>query len=335
MVPERARIALPCRRPLVRSDHRSSANFEGKAQKLRFTSRPCTTVSVRRVSGGGPLWLATPSMDWTPLDILLIAVIGLAGGMLGGLLGLGGSVLIIPALTFSFGPNQHLYQAAALIVNIFVAVAATVRHRGKGTIRRDIAPTLCFAAGAAAIAGVLASNLVAPGPLMALFGLFLVVSSAAETISLFSRRPERQAPEEPSPCSKPLAAAIGTAGGLASGLLGIGGGLIIVPLLRRFAGVPIRQAVATSAVGIIAACAVGAVVKNASIPSLPDPSGEPLTLKASLVLALLLAPLATTGGSLGAALVYRVPVRALRIAFALLLTVAGTRMILSGIALGA
>jgi uncharacterized membrane protein YfcA len=272
-------------------------------------------------------------MDWTPLDIVVIALIGFAGGTLGGLLGLGGSILIIPALTFSFGPNQHLYQAAALIVNVVVALAASMRHRGKGTIRADITPPLSIAAALAAILGVLASNLIAPGLLMGLFGLFLCLCGGSEVFNHFRRKVEDSADGTTRPCRRATAAGIGTVGGLMAGLLGVGGGLIVVPLLRRLGHVPMRQAVATSAVGIIAAASAGAIMKNASIPTLTNAAGTPLTLKASLLLALLLAPLAAAGGSIGAALVYRVPVRALKAIFALLLVVAGARMIASGIAL--
>ena len=269
-------------------------------------------------------------MDWSATDIVIIAALSLVGGTLGGLLGLGGSVFIIPALTLSFGPNQHLYQAAALIANFFVAVAATLRHRGRGTIRGEIAPALATAAGVAAIVGVLVSNMIPARPLMALFGVFLCVSSSAEIIGLLLKKSGNEDPEA-ARCGKPLATAVGTAGGLASGLLGIGGGLIIVPLLRRFGQVPMRQAAATSAVAIIAACAVGAVAKNLSIPSLTDGHGNALTVKASLALAALITPTATLGGVLGATLVYRVPIRALRAIFAILLAFAGVRMVLSGI----
>jgi uncharacterized membrane protein YfcA len=269
-------------------------------------------------------------MDWSATDIVIIAALSLVGGTLGGLLGLGGSVFIIPALTLSFGANQHLYQAAALIANLFVAVAATLRHRGRGTIRGEITPALATAAGVAAIVGVLVSNMIPARPLMAIFGVFLCVSSSAEIIGLLLKKSGNEDPAAVR-CGSPLATAVGTAGGLASGLLGIGGGLIIVPLLRRLGKVPMRQAAATSAVAIIAACAVGAVAKNLSIPSLTDGHGNPLTIKASLILALLITPTATLGGVLGATLVYRVPIRALRAIFAILLAFAGVRMVLSGI----
>lgn len=269
-------------------------------------------------------------MAWTVADMSLIALIALVGGSLGGLLGLGGSVFIIPALTLCFGPNQHLYQAAALVANIFVASAATMRHRGRGTIRADIVPVMAISAAAAALMGVLVSNAIPAKPLMALFGAFLCYCAIVELVSLLKRKPDKPEPETwDSP--RPLSAVIGGVGGFASGLLGIGGGAIMVPLLRKHAHLPLRQAVASSAAAMIAACLIGAAAKNASVGSLQSASGEPLSLKSSLLLAALLAPAAMLGGNLGATLVYRLPVNTTRATLALLLGFAGVRMVLNGI----
>lgn len=272
-----------------------------------------------------------PRMQYSAPEILLIAALAIVGGTLGGMLGLGGSIFIIPALTITLGLNQHLYQAAALVANVFVAMAATLRHRGRGTIRRDVVPTLATAAASAAIVGVLVSNLIDARPLAATFGIYLCYTALAELLSLARRVADRPEPEERN-APKPVVAAIGALGGFASGMLGIGGGALMVPLLRKYAKLPMRHAVASSAAAMIAACIVGAIAKNASIPSLADAAGEPLTLARSLALALILAPSAAIGGSLGAALVYRLPVDAIRAAFALLLVASGIRMILAALA---
>lgn len=262
-------------------------------------------------------------------QMITVALIGLLGGMLGGLLGLGGSVFIIPALTFLLGTNQHLYQAAALITNVFVAVAASIRHRGRNTIRPDIVPWLAIASTIAAVIGVAVSNLIEPRPLAAVFGLFLCYASLAEIIGLYRRSPDHPAPAVEGPMIR-LGALVGFAGGFASGLLGIGGGAIMVPLLRKFGRLPVRQAVASSATAMIFACCVGAISKNLSVTRLTDSEGVPLTLGASLSLAALLTPMATVGGSLGASLVYRLPVTAIRIVLSVLLAFAGIRMMMSG-----
>ena len=53
--------------------------------------------------------------------IITIAAIGFAGGLLGGLLGIGGSIIVIPLLTLVKGNNQQLYQATAMFMIIAVA----------------------------------------------------------------------------------------------------------------------------------------------------------------------------------------------------------------------
>ena len=57
----------------------------------------------------------------TVTEVLISGLIGLAAGILGGLAGVGGSILILPALAFLFGSRpdvvQHLYMAAAMTVN--------------------------------------------------------------------------------------------------------------------------------------------------------------------------------------------------------------------------
>ena len=58
------------------------------------------------------------------LSLVALVVIGLLTGVVGGMLGVGGSIVLIPAMTEVLGPNQHLFQATAMIVNFFVVVPA-------------------------------------------------------------------------------------------------------------------------------------------------------------------------------------------------------------------
>lgn len=268
-------------------------------------------------------------MNPTPLQIAIVMAIGLVGGMLGGLLGLGGSVFIIPALTLLLGTNQHLFQAAALITNVFVAAAATLRHRGRGTIRTDLIPSILVASSLAAVAGVALSNLFEPKPLAGLFGAYLCYASLTEMIALARRVKDHPEGSRSSP-QLSVGVLVGLAGGFTSGFLGIGGGAVMVPLLRRFGRLPIRQAVATSATAMIVICAIGATAKNAAIGELRNPAGELLSLRDSLLLALFLTPAAAVGGHLGATLVYKIPIAATRLVLAALLAAAGGRMVLAG-----
>ena len=96
-----------------------------------------------------------------PDTLAFIVLIGMVAGTLGGLLGVGGSVVMIPALALLFGTgkNQHLYQAAAMTANIAVALPAAARHRKAGALRPQVLRWMLPIALISIVLGVLASNL--------------------------------------------------------------------------------------------------------------------------------------------------------------------------------
>ena len=65
----------------------------------------------------------------TALDIVMLLLTGFGAGLLGGFVGIGGSIIMIPAMLLLLGQNQHLYQAAAMIVNVVVALSGAVCMR--------------------------------------------------------------------------------------------------------------------------------------------------------------------------------------------------------------
>src|SRR5690606_33119046 len=76
-----------------------------------------------------------------PLDLVAAALIGLAAGLIGGLAGIGGSVIMLPGMAWAFGypegdhSRHHLYMAAAMVVNVIVAVPAALRHHRERAIQ--------------------------------------------------------------------------------------------------------------------------------------------------------------------------------------------------------
>ncbi len=68
-------------------------------------------------------------------NVILIALIGLAGGVLGGLLGLGGAIIIIPALVILLGYSQQMAQGTALIMMVLpVGALAAFQYYQKGFV---------------------------------------------------------------------------------------------------------------------------------------------------------------------------------------------------------
>jgi uncharacterized membrane protein YfcA len=113
---------------------------------------------------------------------------------------------------------------------------------------------------------------------------------------------------------------IGLAAGLNSGLLGVGGGVILVPGMVVLLGVSQRPAIANSLAAIIPMAAVGALVYYFAGP----------TPHVRLDLALALALGGTLGAILGARLAHRLSERTLRIFFGLLVLVVSIRLLLVG-----
>ena len=261
-------------------------------------------------------------MDLAPIDILMLLGVGVLTGCLGGMLGIGGSIIMIPALAVWFadrpGHNQHLYQASAMAVNVAVAVPAALHHRRAGAIRADLFRLMLPAALVAIVAGVLLSNVFDTPTLKRLFALFLAYVVIDNAVRLVRGRPEH----EPGAARVTVARA-GTVGGVMgflAGLLGIGGGGIAVPLANHVCRVPLRQAIGASAAVMGVTATIGAVLKISTL----EAHGARWT--DAMVLALGLAPTALIGGRLGASLTHRAPIPAIRLVFTVAIGAAALRM---------
>ena len=92
-------------------------------------------------------------------------LIGLAGGVIAGLLGVGGGVLFVPGLVFFLGLDQHHAEATSLLAIVPVAIAGTIRHDRYGNVRRHDAVVLGLLSVAGAAAGVALANALS-GPVL-------------------------------------------------------------------------------------------------------------------------------------------------------------------------
>ncbi len=260
------------------------------------------------------------------VDGLWLAVIGLLAGVCGGLLGIGGSVVIIPGMTLILGPRQHLYQAAALIVNFFVAVPAVVQHVRAGAVRVGVLRVLLPGAVVGSVCGVGLSELgIFRGSgsiyLTGMFGVFLLLVGVKDLRLMFGAgKDERVAVGRDGWFRGVMLVGLPT--GLISGLLGVGGGVIAVPLQRRLLGVPLRSAIANSAGMIVVLSVVGAGVKHFGIwrHHAEIGLGDPVRLAVFLI------PTAAMGAWIGGRLTHVWPLRVVRGAFVVLLVVVGLRM---------
>ena len=72
-------------------------------------------------------------------DVIIALLIGLAGGTFGGLLGIGGGTLFVPALVLIMGQEQHTAQGISLVVIIPTAISATIANLKRGYVDVQVA----------------------------------------------------------------------------------------------------------------------------------------------------------------------------------------------------
>jgi uncharacterized protein len=92
------------------------------------------------------------------LDLVLAAVFGLAGGVLGGLVGVGGGILFVPALVIFLDEPQVEAEATSLLAIVVVAAAGAWRQRGYGNVRLQDAGVIGALSLAGVAVGVVVSN---------------------------------------------------------------------------------------------------------------------------------------------------------------------------------
>ena len=280
-----------------------------------------------------------------PVIFALILLLGLLAGTLGGMLGVGGSVVMIPglAILFSFSksaePNQHLFQASAMIVNVVVSVPAMLRHRKAGALVGDALIWMLPAAMVFILIGVWGSNLPVfagadggrwLGRLLAVFLLYVIM------VNILKLRTHAHTESDDDRHITPVRGlSVGAVMGSIAGLLGIGGGAVAVPLQQLIMKLPLRNCIGNSSAIICISAGIGAIYKNATLAqhaSIAAPGISPIDWRTSLLIAALLAPTAWVGARLGAGLTHRLPLRQVRIAFIMLMAVAAWKM--AGLPLG-
>jgi uncharacterized membrane protein YfcA len=244
------------------------------------------------------------------LTALLLAI-GLLAGLLGSLLGLGGGVVVVPALEFLLplaGRSLPIQAAAAIsqIGVLSVSVASTAGYIQRGQVRLRLGYQLVLFTILGGILGSLLGLLLPAATVGLIFSLLLFYS--AFTLLRGIRRLE-QGSAKP---SRWVGVAMTFAGAM-SGLLGIGGGSVQVPVMNLLGGVPIREAMATSTFIMGLTAFANAVVYS---------SGHQLNLAlaAPVALGILVA------ARVGAQIQHRIPVAWLKLAFSLILLYSGVNL---------
>jgi uncharacterized protein len=109
------------------------------------------------------------------MEYVAAALLGFAGGMLGGLVGVGGGVLFVPALVIFLDQSQVRAESTSLLAIVFVAMLGAWRQRGYGNVRVRDGLILGVLSPLGVAAGVVISNAVSERTLELLFAALALV----------------------------------------------------------------------------------------------------------------------------------------------------------------
>ena len=190
-------------------------------------------------------------MDADPLRVVLTVLAGVATGVFSASLGVGGAMLSTPAIR-ALGVSATFAVATTLPAILPSAISGTLRYARENLVRWDV---VAWTAPAGVVAGVAGSRLSRSVPGEG--HVLMLVTAALLGFSAWrmagERRPGADEVEPAQPAGRRMLAGIGLAAGAMSGLLGLGGGIVMVPAFSEVARLPLKQTVATSlaCVGII------------------------------------------------------------------------------------
>jgi uncharacterized protein len=273
------------------------------------------------------------------LFLLAVFAIAVAAGLLGSLVGLGGGIVIVPALTLLFGVDIHYAVGASLISVIATSSASTLAFLRERLCNVRIGMFLELATVTGALAGAGIAGLLEGRWLFVLFGLLLFVSAGF----MLSGSRDDSAPDcERDPLSRacrlegayldrvsgrqveyaavrtPIGLAIMWLAGAVSGLLGIGAGVFKVPAMDAAMRLPLKVSTATSnfMMGVTAAASAAVYFSRGDV--------NPL-IAGPVALGVLI------GARWGSRLVPRLRVAYLRRLFVVAMVLIAARMLYQGI----
>jgi uncharacterized protein len=215
------------------------------------------------------------------VTVTLVAIIFVAGtiaGTLGAMLGLGGGIFLVPFLNLAM--NFPLQAAAAISLTTVIATSSSVSagRAGKQLINFRLGMVLEVATAAGSLLGGITAQALKQSTLQILFGSVSAIVAVIMLTRLGRRNvildPSVQPGvlggryhEDESGCTvvyrvkrMPVALFASFLAGNVSSLLGVGGGVIKVPVLNAWCGIPMRAAAATSAFMIGVTATAGAVI---------------------------------------------------------------------------
>jgi len=247
------------------------------------------------------------------IEELWLIPLGFAAGILGSIIGLGGGIVIVPVLTF-FGFPPALAASNSIFAVFSNAVASSISYAKQRRIEYSIGLKLGILSIPGTIIGAFISSEITPQFFKILFALILISAS----IYIFSKR--KIEPKNYNLSKQIMILAIGASffAGIISGLFGVGGGIIFVPLMVIAMGLSMKNAAPTSQFILLFASA-SALITHTLL-------GHP-----DFYQALLLSAGAFVGGLVGARLSLEIKENALKILISVVMIAVAVKLFIDSL----
>ncbi len=259
------------------------------------------------------------------MEYLIYPLLGVIAGVIAGLLGVGGGIVIVPVLVFTFTKLgmadqvlTHMAVGTSLATIIVTSLGSVYQHHKNRAVRWDILRWFCIGLMLGAWGGAKIADAIYGRMLQIGFGVFAILISAQMILSWVPKGSGRL------PGKAGLLGAGGLIGAISS-IFGIGGGSLTVPFLT-WCNVKMQQAIGTSSaagVPIAVAGALGFLVTGWGNPLLPEWSLGYVYLPAFIGISVCSVVFARVGAHFS----HRLPAATLKKCFAGLLIVVGIKLI--------
>ncbi len=181
-----------------------------------------------------------------------IALVGVLAGFLAGLFGVGGGILIVPGLVLAAGMDQRRAHGTSLAAVLPISIASMITYAAHGHVDWAVAAWLAVGGVAGAVIGTRLLTVLPQRTLGLLFATVLLVSAVRLFVEV-----DAGGRATLSPLGAVALLAIGLLTGILAGLLGVGGGIVMVPAMIILFGIPPVVAKGTSAAVIVPTAVMG------------------------------------------------------------------------------
>ncbi len=179
--------------------------------------------------------------------------VGAIAGLTSGLFGVGGGIVIVPCLVLFARMDQRRAQALSLVAIVPIAVSGTIGYGLDGQVEWPVAALIALGGVLGAVIG---TEVLHRAPIRALQIAFSV-AALVTAVELFLNTPEPTGPGGLTVLLGVAYVATGLAAGVSAGLLGVGGGIVVVPVLTLLFGFPAVLAKGTSLAYMVPTSLIG------------------------------------------------------------------------------